>query len=138
MSETYEAMLKRHEGYRTTIYVDSLGVETIGYGHNLHKPITRKAAEQIFADDVADAKGDCIHHFPWFYELTEARQWVLINMCFNLGINRLLGFKKFLTAVAMGDYETAANEMLSSLWARQVKGRARELAQLMRGTATEV
>lgn len=134
MSETYEDMLKRHEGYRTTIYVDSLGVETIGYGHNLHKPLTKSSIDHIFADDVADATNDCLHNFPWFPELSEARQWVLINMCFNMGIKRLLGFKKFLTAVAMGEYDKAADEMLDSLWSKQVKGRAFELAAIMRGS----
>ena len=134
MSETYEEMLQRHEGYRSTIYIDSVGVETIGYGHNLHKPLTRAAIEHIFNDDVRDASNDCLHAFPWLLELNEARQWVLINMCFNMGINRLQGFKKFLQAVALGDYETAANEMLDSLWAKQVKGRALELANMMRGS----
>lgn len=133
MSETYEAMLQRHEGYRTKLYVDSLGVETIGYGHNLHKPLSKRVIDLMFQEDVADAKNECLHAFPWFSELSEARQWVLINMCFNMGLPRLLGFKKFLQAMALGDYDTAANEMLDSLWAKQTKGRALELAQLIRG-----
>lgn len=133
MSETYEEMLQRHEGLRLSPYIDSVGVQTIGYGHNLHKPLTRRSAECIFQDDVADARNDCLHAFPWFPELSEARQWVLINMCFNMGLSRLMGFKKFLQAMALGDYETAAREALDSLWAKQVKGRALELAQLIRG-----
>lgn len=134
MTETYEAMLARHEGCRSTRYVDSLGIETIGIGHNLSKPLSRKAIEQIFQDDLADARNECVHAFPWFAELSEARQWVLINMCFNLGLPRLLGFKKFLSAMALGDYETAANEMLDSVWSKQVKSRALELANLIRGS----
>ena len=134
--ESFEDMLIRHEGDRPTPYIDSLGVQTIGIGHNLHKPLSRAAIMQIFKDDLADAKNDCLHAFPWFADLDEPRQWVLINMCFNLGLPRLQGFYKFLAAVERGDYDTAATEMLDSLWAKQVKGRAKELAALMQGSAT--
>lgn len=132
-AESLEEMIQRHEGHRDTPYQDSLGVWTVGYGHNLSKPLSYAAIMQIFADDLADAKADCLHAFPWFSDLTEPRQWVLIDMCFNLGLSRLRKFVKFLAAVEFGDYETAANEMLNSLWAKQVKGRALELANLMRG-----
>jgi lysozyme len=127
-------MLIRHEGIRSTPYIDSVGVQTIGIGHNLHKPLSHAAIMQIFRDDVADARNDCLHAFPWFSDLDEARQGVLVNMCFNLGLTRLQGFYKFLGAVERGDYATATTEMLDSLWAKQVKGRARELAALMQGS----
>jgi len=133
--ESYEDMLIRHEGTSPTPYIDSLGVQTIGIGHNLHKPLSHAAIMQIFKDDLADARNDCLHAFPWFADLTEARQWVIINMCYNLGLTKLLGFHKFLGAVERGEYETAAVEMLDSLWAKQVKKRARELAALMQGSA---
>lgn len=132
--ETLLQFIERHEGCRTTIYIDTSGVETIGIGHNLHKPLSRAAIEQIQRDDVNDAYGDCLHAFPWFAELTVARQWVLVDMCFNLGLAGLLKFKKFISAMALGDYETAAVEMLDSLWAKQVKGRALELANMIRGS----
>ena len=134
--ETFEDMLARHEGCRATPYIDSVGVQTIGIGHNLHKPLTHAAIMQIFRDDVAEARNDCMHAFPWFSDLDEARQWVLINMCFNMGLTRLQGFYKFLNAVQAGDYQTAATEMLDSLWARQVKRRATELAAIMQGSVT--
>lgn len=134
--ESFEDMLIRHEGIKDAPYIDSLGVQTIGIGHNLHKPLTHAAIMQIFRDDLADARNDCLHAFPWFADLSEPRQWVLVNMCFNLGLPRLQGFHRFLTAVELGDYDTAATEMLDSLWAKQVKKRAHELAALMQGSAT--
>ena len=133
MSETYEEMLKRHEGLRLSPYIDSVGVQTIGYGHNLQRPFSIKAMEQQFLDDVASVHNECLHAFPWYADLSEPRQWAVKNMCFNLGLSRLLRFKEFLKAMEFGDYETAANEMLDSVWAKQVKGRALELAQLIRG-----
>jgi lysozyme len=133
LADDLKKMLIRHEGVRDRLYYDTQGIPTIGCGHNLTVPISNKAIQQIFEDDVADAYNDCLHAFPWFAELTEPRQWVLINMRFNLGLHRLQGFTKMLKALASEDYDTAANEMLASLWAKQVKSRALELATLMRG-----
>ena len=53
-------------------------------------------------------------------------------MCFNLGISGLKRFKKMLAACVAGDYEAAAEEMLSSRWAVQAGARARENAAMMR------
>jgi lysozyme len=59
------------------------------------------------------------------------RQAVLLNMAFNLGVGGLLGFKRALGAMRIEDYARAGTEMLDSTWARQVKGRAAELARQM-------
>lgn len=134
MSETLEQMIERHEGCRYVPYTDSVFVQTIGIGHNLHKPLRREAVELIRSHDIEDAKNDCLHQFPWFADLTERRQWAMIDLCFNMGINRLLGFKNFLLAMSLGDYETAAGHLLDSLYAKQVKGRAREIAGMLRGS----
>ena len=135
MNTYLEQMLERHEGCRPTPYIDSVGVQTIGIGHNLQRPLSRAAILQIFHDDLTETINDCTHAFPWFCDLTEPRQHAIIDMCFNLGLSRLRGFVKFLAAMEMGNYETAANEMLDSLWAKQVKGRALELANMIRGSA---
>lgn len=134
LADDLKAMLMRHEGKRDRMYLDSVGVPTIGIGHNLNVPISHAAVMQIFEDDLREAQSQCLHAFPWFAELTEERQWVLINMCFNMGLPRLLGFKKMLAALALDDYDTAAKEMMDSHWAQQVGHRAVELATLMRGT----
>lgn len=128
-------MIKRHEGKRLNPYQDTLGVWTVGYGHNMSIAISNKAAETILLDDIYDAINDCIHAFPWFLELSEPRKHAIIDMAFNLGITKLKTFRNFLLAMELGDYETAAIHMLDSLWAKQVKGRALELATMIRGSA---
>lgn len=125
-------MIQRHEGFRNVAYQDSLGVWTIGWGHNLQKPLTRRACDLIFEDDLNDALRDCSHAFPWFFDLTVNRRHVLVDMCFNLGLTRLLLFKKMLAAIEAENWVEAAAEMERSLWADQVKGRATELATMMR------
>ena len=134
MKETLEQMIERHEGCRYTPYIDSVGVQTIGIGHNLHKPLRRETVEMMRNHDIEDARNDCLHQFPWFADLTEQRQWAMIDLCFNMGVNRLMTFKNFLLAMSLGDYETAADHLLDSLYAKQVKGRAREIATMIRGS----
>ena len=57
---------------------------------------------------------------------------VLIDMVYNLGHGKFTKFVKMREALRHGDYELAAVEMLDSKWATQVKGRATELADMMR------
>ena len=52
-------------------------------------------------------------------------------MIFNLGLTKLLNFKKFLGAMELGDYETAGKEMLDSRWAKQTPNRAKRMAERM-------
>ncbi len=53
-------------------------------------------------------------------------------MCFNLGLGGLLGFKETLHLIQSGQYVLAADAMLESKWAAQVKQRAVRLANMMR------
>jgi lysozyme len=133
-TETLTQMLIRHEGIRLKPYTDTVGKLTIGVGRNLDDVgITYNEAMEMLQNDISRVLNDCLHAFPWFADLTSTRQAVVIDMCFNLGLTRLQKFTKFLQAVELGDYDTAADEMLNSLWAKQVKNRALEMANLMRG-----
>jgi len=132
MKEAIE-MLKRHEGLRLKPYRCSENVLTIGYGHNLEQGITQEQADALFFFDVADAISDLDEFFPIFKkELDKKRYWVLVNMVFNLGISRFAKFKNMIQALKEKDYNKAADEMLDSLWAKQVGNRAIELSEIMR------
>lgn len=136
MTESLVEQIQRHEGLRLKPYYCSAGKLTIGYGRNLEEVgITAYEAEVLLLNDLARCQNDCLHAFPWFADLSEPRQQVLLNMCFNLGLAGLKTFTKFLKAVELGHYDTAADEMLDSLWAKQVKGRALDLSKMMRGSA---
>jgi len=132
MTETLTEQIVRHEGLRLSMYRDSLGIETIGVGHNLRdKPISNSAAMAILEDDLIDARDGLFTALPWVEELNEARRNVLINMSFNLGIKGLLGFTNMLTLINLGDYRRASEAMLKSKWAVQTGKRAKELANIM-------
>ena len=128
--------LKRHEGYTDYPYQDTVGIWTAGYGHNLEshgeaiQSVTLEQAEQWLDEDIAHAIQIARMIFPTFDTLSEARREVLVNMAFNLG-NRLAQFHGLQRAVASEEWESARNSMLASKWARQVKGRAVELAEQM-------
>lgn len=126
------ASAKRHEGLRLKPYRDTVGVLTIGYGRNLDaNGITPEEAERMLDRDLTVAY-HAVSAWDWFGQLSPARQMVLTEMCFNLGITKLLKFRRTLTAIEAGDYAAAADHMLASKWAAQVKGRARTLAEAMR------
>jgi len=126
--------IKQHEGCILHPYHDTLGNLTIGYGHNLtSKPITLRAAQVILEDDINDAIKD-LKQLPSesYIHLDEARKSVLVEMIFNMGVEKVKKFKKMLYALSISNYERAAEEMLNSEWAVQVKNRAKRLAKIMR------
>lgn len=125
--------LKRHEGFRSKPYKCTADKTTIGYGRNLEDVgISTAEAEYLLLNDLEQAIKDAKALFCNFAELSENRQAVLVNMAFNLGRSRLKTFSNMRAAVEHKDFCRAADEMLDSLWAKQVKGRATELAALMR------
>jgi len=54
-------------------------------------------------------------------------------MAFNLGRPRLTGFRRLCVAVNRGNWHGAADEAVNSLWARQIRHRATEIAAILRG-----
>ena len=102
-------------------YVDTVGKTTIGWGRNLTDVgISYDEALYLFNNDVVHAENECYTHFSWFYALDEVRREVITMLCFNLGINGLLGFKLMLKAIERGDWTGAAWELSNSQWKTQV------------------
>jgi lysozyme len=135
------ADLRRDEGVMYIEYADSLGIPTTGVGHNLRAkplpagwsyPLNDTQVNSLLDDDLEDVFHDLDRNLPWWTDLNDVRQRALSNMAFNLGINRLLGFKNTLVFMRQGKYDAAADGMLASAWATQVKGRAIRLADMMR------
>ena len=125
-------MLKRHEGFRSKMYRDSLGVWTIGYGLNLESGITEEEAAYLLDMRVRKIEEILNKSLYFWDELSPIRKEVLINMAYNLGVDGLYKFRTTLRLIGEKRYEEASNQMLNSLWARQVPNRARELSNLMK------
>ncbi len=122
--------LIKHEGYSNTPYTDTVGKITIGIGYNLtDRGLCDDWIDEQYREDVEYFYKQLLN-FPWFQQLTVDRQIVLIDMAF-MGWKTFLTFQGMLTAIEHGDYKEAANQMICSHWADQVKGRAVELAHAM-------
>ena len=125
--------LKRHEGLRLKPYRCSAGKLTIGIGRNIEdNGIREREAEYMLINDITDCIDELDAAFDWFAYLSPARADALINICFNIGLPRLLGFKKALYNMEQGFFNKAADEFLDSRWHLQVGARAVELADQIR------
>jgi lysozyme len=125
--------LEQSEGLSLKPYRCPAGKLSIGYGRNLDdNGIRQEEADLMLDNDIRATVKELTRILPNWRLHNDARQNVLLDMLFNLGAPRFLRFKKMLAALEKFDYTTAAAEMLDSLWARQVKGRAQRLAEQMR------
>ena len=131
-----KSTLKKHEGEKLEMYQCSMGYRTIGVGHNLDaKGISPAVAALMLEEDIQDAIVDLEKNISGFKEMPEPVQEALVNLCFNMGIPRLLQFKKTLAYLREGKYKKASNELLDSRYANQVGYRAVEVAQMIRSAA---
>ena len=128
----FEQMLIRHEGLKLKPYHCTAGKLTIGVGRNIEDMgITEDEAIYMLRNDVARFAAELASIKPIVKSLDDVRYYVLLNMAFNLGINRLMKFEKMWQAIESGQYLEAALEMQDSRWCEQVGGRCTELAELM-------
>jgi len=134
-----------HEGLRLKPYKCSAGFLSIGVGRNLiTNPLTKQEktvvgdlshgitydmAMYLLRHDIKRVLEECRGSFSFWRYLDSERKYALFDMCFNLGLRRLLKFKKMLDALAIGDYRGAAKECLNSKYARDVGKRAERIAK---------
>lgn len=129
-------MLNRDEGCFRVCYDDATGLPihapvgniSIGIGHNLAaKPLPNTIIFELLKLDVADAISDAKSALgvEVYEKLTENRKLAIINLAFNMGVIRLRSFVKMIAAIKADDYELAAKELRSSMWATQVDPKCR-------------
>ena len=145
-------MVAKHERMVLEPYRDSLGISTIGIGINLEdggitdieldyigktleqvleQGITQEEAYYLCRNDISNVEKELLEIKPVVNQLESVRQMCLVDMGFNLGIPRLMKFKKMWEAIERQDFEWAAAEMLNSRWAKQVGKRADNLSKTM-------
>jgi lysozyme len=118
-------------------YKDTLGVWTCGRGHKLpdqsqdHSALewTQEHCQAQFEEDI-DAARERAANLPGFQRCSPIRQAVLVSMCYQLGT--LASWPHFKAAVAMGDFDAAADAGLDSQWALQTPKRARRQMTMLR------
>lgn len=118
------------EGFRAHLYDDATGKPpvkswvgnlTTGYGWNIEGAgINTELGLIVLKYQVEKVATELSQRFHWFVKLSQDRKRAIGNLSFNMGIGRLLGFKKALRAMEYHTFEIAANELLDSRWAKQV------------------
>lgn len=122
-----------HEDIRLKPYICPAGKTSIGVGRNLDdNGISQAEAMLMLENDIETCMAELDRARPNWRIHSDARQNVLIEMCFNLGMPRLSEFRNMWAALDAEDYELAANEMLRSRWAVQVGERGQTLSEQMR------
>jgi lysozyme len=106
---------------------------TIGVGHNIQdRGISHEIAMQMLDEDIDICINELQQTVSYWDDLPERVQEALINLCFNMGISRLMAFKKTFGFLREGMYEKAADELLESRYANQVGQRAIDVANMIR------
>ena len=143
--------LERDEGCKYEIYLDHLGYPTFGIGHlitdddleskvwplglgktSVGVEVSEERVKEAFNSDIETVLSDCCRLYEYFDDLPEEAQLIIANMMFNLGYPRLSKFKGMKRGVDERDWNAAADEMVDSLWYRQVTNRANRLVERMR------
>ena len=143
--EKLKEQIKRHEGEVLEVYADSLGYLTLGVGHLIQPndpehgqpagtPVSQEVVDKYYEIDFDKHLEETKHVIGHdvFDGLPGEIQEVLVNMCFNLGANRLGKFRNMLNAVEDHDWERMAVEMEDSRWFKQVGRRSVELQEIVR------
>ena len=137
--EEIKQRIKEHEGFRDTVYSDSLGFATIGYGHlvlpsdNFVEGVTYDKAtlEEVFDNDFKIAT-DSARELLRGIDYNHIVFGVIVEMCFQLGKPKVSKFKKMWEALREKNLDKASAEMINSNWYKQTPKRCNALASLMK------
>ena len=118
------ADVKSAEGCVLTCYNDSLGYPTIGYGHllSVEQPgltWTQYQADAQLAQDLELAQGYAVTLPEWPKLDTDCRRNAVTELYFNMSA-RWLEFIETRTAIKLQHWQAAHDNLLDSVWAKQV------------------
>lgn len=127
--------IAKHEGVKKFAYKCPAGKWTIGIGRNIDEDggIGLSDAEiyTLLTNDIQRTDEELTNAFRFYDDLDRVRKDAMINICFNIGLPRLRGFRLALKLMETKDYSEASVEFLNSLWASQVGQRALDIAHMI-------
>lgn len=126
--------IEREEGRVPYGYYDSRGFLTCGIGFLIdkgHGGVIPDAVMNFWLDYILDQIDEELDRaLPWWRKQPDNVQRALAQMRYQLGLPKLLGFKKMLAALVAGNYGEAKVEGLDSAWAKQTPERAARVTDL--------
>lgn len=124
--------LSEDEGRRSFPYTDTRGCLSIGVGRNLTgEGLSAAEIDMLLTNDIQTHIADLDANVPWWRQLDDPRQRVMVNLCFNMGWGTLSEFKNFLARMQGGDWSGAATQLQESLWWHQVGERGPRIVSLL-------
>ena len=131
--------VKKHEGFRDTVYLDTLNKRTVGFGHLCvedhwedGKKYDKEYLEDILEKDLQSAI-DQTHDMCKDLKISDDAKTIICEMIFQLGGRGVSKFRKMWAALQEDppNYFEAHVQMLDSKWAKQTPNRAHDMAELM-------
>jgi len=136
LSDELREAVKLSEGYRTRVYKDTLGIDTIGYGFAIKDlELDKDICDMILDKKLNKLIKDVDNKFSFMDDIAVEAQDVVYEMCYQLGINGFSKFKKTIAYLRDENYKMAAIEMLDSRWAKQTPNRAKRLSNIIKDLA---
>ena len=87
--------IKKHEGFKSTVYEDTEGYDTIGYGFAIKDlVIDEDVADLILMKKLHTLLKRITIAFPWFKDIDDIAKGVVVNMCYQIGLSGFSKFKK--------------------------------------------
>jgi len=126
--------IKMEEGYRSSVYLDTLEKPTIGYGFLIDSlELQEDICQLILMRKLEKLIKNIKFNFKWFDDMPENVQDVVINICYQLGVSGFSKFKKTIQFMKNKQWDKASIEMLDSKWAReQTPQRALRLSETVK------
>jgi lysozyme len=124
--------LIRIEGAKLAAYRDAVGNLIVAPENYVKRMGVTGTGMAVLEVDIRAVAHELEASWPTVGELDAIRKRVLIHMTFNMGIRGLLAMLRFVSAVECRLWDTAADEMLISQWAKQEPRRANVLAAMIR------
>lgn len=126
--------IKKHEGYVSTVYKDSVGIDTIGYGFTIKALVLdQDICDMILQRKLDKLQKDVSTKFEWYNYMPQQIKDVIIEMCYQMGVTGFSMFRKTITYLQDKQWEKASIEMLDSRWNKQTPGRANKLSDIVKG-----
>ncbi|MGL6228677.1 MAG: glycoside hydrolase family protein [Culicoidibacterales bacterium] len=96
--------------------------------------ITDAECSKLFAEDlqkvrIGISKNSTVNNV--YQDLNASRRMAIENMCFQMGVGGVAKFKKTLGFMKAKEWKSAYDGLMSSLWAKQTKGRASRVSKIV-------
>ena len=125
--------IKHHEGFRKSVYQCTEGFDTIGYGFAIKDlNLEEDVCDLILERKVNKLRLDVKKKFDWYCNMPTPIKDIVIEMCYQMGVNGFSKFKKTIKLLSQEKFYEASFEMLDSKWAVQTPGRAKQLSTKVR------